>query len=191
MDRKEEIYEKALKLFIEGGYDHTPMSRIANEVGLSKAGLYHYFPSKKHLLFLIHEHYLKTVFIPILDKAEKISDPEKRIVYFLKNYTNLMTEDDKARVLVHEGNSMEPEHYKKVLRIWKRSLDLIRGAISEIEISGKSKKLNKTFAAFAAIGMCSWTVYWFDYSRKEHSKELSETFAEIFLKGFLKDGEKL
>ena len=41
MDRREEVYEKALELFIKEGYDHTLLSRIAKELNLTKAGLYH------------------------------------------------------------------------------------------------------------------------------------------------------
>ena len=43
--------------------------------------------------------------------------------------------------------------------------------------------MNSSFAAFAAIGMCSWIFYWFDYSREESGEELSETFVEIFMRG--------
>jgi len=176
---------------MDSGYDHTPMSHIASALGLSKASLYHYFTSKEHLLFLIHEHYLKKHFIPIIEKAEKISDPEKRVVYFLKNYTQLLAENAAARELIHEARRLTPEHYQNIRRIWKRAFGLIRDAIAEMEISGKSKKINKAFAAFAAVGMCSWTFYWFDYSRKESSEELAETFIEIFLRGLLKNSEKL
>ena len=191
MDRRVEIYNSALKLFVERGYDHTPMSHVASALGLSKAGLYHYFTSKEHLLFLIHEHYLKNHFIPIIKKAEEISDPKNRIAFFIREYTKLLSKDAAARVLIHEARRLKPEHYQNISQIWKRAFRLIRDATSEMEISGRSKKFNNAFAAFAAIGMCSWTFYWFDYSRKESAKELSETFVEIFLKGLLKDSEKL
>ena len=59
----------------------------------------------------------------------------------------------------------------------------IRDAISEIQALGQAKKMNSAFAAFAAIGMCSWIFYWFDYSREESGAELSETFVEIFMRG--------
>lgn len=44
-DRKFEIYQKALDLFIKKGYDATPMSMIAKVLGMSKANLYYYFGS--------------------------------------------------------------------------------------------------------------------------------------------------
>ena len=59
-----------------------------------------------------------------------------------------------------------------------------------MQASGKTKKMNSAFAAFAAIGMCSWTFYWFDYSRKEGAEELAETFVEIFLKGISTGAEQ-
>ena len=188
MDRREEIYEKALELFIQDGYDKTPLSKIARELDLTKAGLYHYFKSKDELLFAIHKYDLEKDFIPILDAAESIADPEKRIAYFLKTYTQKsLIKNAAARVLIHEVNRLKPEQREKIKKIWRRGFKLIYNAITELEKAGRIQDINKTFAAFAAIGMCSWTFYWFDYNRKESGVELSDTYVNIFLKGLLKD----
>ena len=188
MDRREEIYEKALALFMENGYVQTPLSRIAEVLNLTKAGLYHYFKSKEELLFFIHEHNLNKDFIPILEAAEKISDPEERITYFLKNYMEKsLTRNAAAKMLIQEANKLNPEHHEKIKKIWRRAFDLVHKAISELEEAGKVKMVNKTFATFAAIGMCSWTFYWFDYNRRESGEELSDTYVDIFFKGLLRD----
>jgi AcrR family transcriptional regulator len=187
MDRREEIYEKALELFIAKGYDQTPLSRIAEALNLTKAGLYHYFKSKEELLFFIHEHNLKKDFIPLLEIAEQISDPVERIASFLRNYTGSLTKNAAAKMLIHEANRLTPEHHAKIKKVWRRAFDLIFNAISELEAAGRVERVNKTFATFAAIGMCSWTFYWFNYDRRESSKELSDTYVNIVLKGLLKD----
>jgi AcrR family transcriptional regulator len=80
------------------------MSLVAKEVGLTKAGLYYYVYSKEHLLFLIREYYLKRDFIPIVEKAERISDPEDRLTYFIESYTRLLARDPAPRVLIHEAS---------------------------------------------------------------------------------------
>ena len=188
MNKKVEIYEKALELFIAEGYDHTPLSRIAKALNLTKAGLYHYFHSKEELLFFIHEHNLKKDFLPIIDDAENIADPEERIAHFLGNYTEkVLTKNAAAKVLIHEINKLEPEHRNKIRETWRRAFDLIYQAIAELEASGKVKGVNKTFAAFAAIGMCSWTFYWFDYDRMEAGRDLADTYVNIFFNGLLTD----
>jgi AcrR family transcriptional regulator len=185
-DRLEKIYEKALELFVANGYEQTSLSRIAKAIGLTKAGLYHYFSSKEDLLFFVHECHMERVFIPILEAAEKISDPEERIVFFTKNYTlKAMTRDASARVLIHETNNLKKENRKKITGVWRKGFDLIRDSLSEMETQGKVGNINKTFAAFALIGMCSWTFYWFDYERQESGKDLADTYARVFLKGIL------
>ena len=182
MDKRDQIYNTTLKLFIRNGYGQTSMSQIASAVGLTKAGLYHYFKTKEELLFLIHERSLKKQLLPLLRKAEKIGDPRERIAFFIKTLTTkTMATDASVKVLVHEIGNLKPLHRKKVQAVWKRALDLIRNALSEIEENGTELNLNKTFAAFAAMGMCCWTIYWFDYDKKESADELADTYLKIFL----------
>ncbi len=187
MDRREEIYEEALRLFIENGYDNTPLSHIAKSLNLTKAGLYHYFSSKEELLYTIHTFGVEKDFLPVLETAEKIEDPEERITFFIKNYTiKNLTQSPAIKIAIHEVQRLKPAYQRKIRKNWRRALDLIRDALSELESAGRIKKINKTFAAFSLLGMCTWTFYWFDYERKESAEELADTYVEIFLRGLLK-----
>ena len=152
-ERLEEIYDKALEMFVAKGYDQTALSQIAKELGLTKAGLYHYFSSKEDLLFFVHERHMNRIFNPILEAAQKISDPEERIVYFIRNYTlKAMTRDASARVLVHETNNLKTENRKKITVLWRNGLDLIRNTLSEMEARGKIRKNQQEFCRFCAAG---------------------------------------
>ena len=58
IDRVDEVVEVALRLFLERGYDNTPMSLLAKKLGLTKAGIYHHFASKEDLfLTMLDEHF--------------------------------------------------------------------------------------------------------------------------------------
>ncbi|HET7121616.1 MAG TPA: TetR/AcrR family transcriptional regulator [Solirubrobacterales bacterium] len=46
-ERRAQLLERGAELFTSHRYDELSMSRIAAEVGISKALLYHYFPSKQ------------------------------------------------------------------------------------------------------------------------------------------------
>jgi AcrR family transcriptional regulator len=46
-ERRRRLLELGARLFTEHAYDEISMSRIAREAGISKALLYHYFPSKR------------------------------------------------------------------------------------------------------------------------------------------------
>ncbi len=186
-ERLEEIYEKALELFVESGYEQTALSHIAKALNLTKAGLYHYFSSKEELLFFVHERHLKKVFMPILDAAQKIADPKERIIFFTRNYTlKAMTRDSSTRVLVHGIHNLSGKNRRKIEDVWRQGFDLIRESLTQMADRGELENINKTFATFALLGMCSWTFYWFDYDQKESGEELADTYVRVFLKGVLK-----
>ena len=48
-ERRRRLLDRAAELYVEHGYDQLSMARIAREAGISKALLYHYFPSKRDL----------------------------------------------------------------------------------------------------------------------------------------------
>lgn len=187
METKEKIFMKAAEMFLEYGYDGTPMSKIAKELGISKAGLYHHYPDKESLLFAAIDYGYQKLSGPLLKETKKILDPEKQLVFFLRGYAEIMTIDPGSRLGIHEAGKLKPEHFNKIKKIWQTTFDIFRDAISEMQKSGKAKKINSTYAAFAAIGMCSWIFYWFDYSRQENAEELAETFVEIFLRGITQE----
>ena len=185
MSKKLEICEKAMELFCERGYDNTPMSHIAKALGASKAILYHYFANKEELLFFIIDYQMEEKLSPILDHAAAIADPEERLRYFIKNYTLLLVGDRQSRIVLHEAHRLDPQHSKIIKARHLRVYQLIHDAIAQMESQGKIKAPNKAFTTFAAIGMCSWIFYWFDYERKEMGDQLSETFADLFFNGIL------
>lgn len=48
--RKDEIITTALRVFAEKGFENTTMQTIANETGISKGLMYHYFSSKNDIV---------------------------------------------------------------------------------------------------------------------------------------------
>lgn len=53
--RRGEVLAAAKRLFLEEGYEHATMRRIAAEIGVSAAALYGYFPDKEAILRAIAE----------------------------------------------------------------------------------------------------------------------------------------
>ncbi len=49
-DRREEILDAAIELFVTQGYDRTTMRAIAQAVGISTGGIYVYYPTKAAML---------------------------------------------------------------------------------------------------------------------------------------------
>jgi AcrR family transcriptional regulator len=187
-ERKGEIYNKALDLFVKNGYDATSMSMIAGTLGMSKANLYYYCSSKENLLYQVHLDFLQNHFIPILEEAERLPDPASRVALFLQKFTLLNTSSRANRILVHEVHRLDKNHQAEIMAIWRRAYEIVRDAMRELQRSGRARKFRESFLTFMWVGMAFWVVYWFDYSRQTNAEELSEAIAQTFLDSLMPEG---
>jgi AcrR family transcriptional regulator len=111
-DRKEEILEKATRLFGEYGFQGTTLSRIAEEVGLTEQGVLHYFPSKVHLLQGVLEYREQKE----IDKYSKLIEAEKdNAAEIFKLLEDLQAENEEVPGLIQlftvlVGESIRSDH---------------------------------------------------------------------------------
>lgn len=185
-EQASKVADVALELFLEHGYDATPMSLVATHCGLTKAGIYHHFESKEELLYYLHKRHIDCLLLPMLDAADRIADPEQRLRSFLGDYATLLTRDPSLRLLINETKRLSPPHVEEIRDAWRRGLHLVRDAIVQLR---KARRLlpgrDPTYSAFAAIGMCSWICNWYDYSRSDSGPAVAQTMVDIFLGGLL------
>jgi len=83
--RRRQILGVALRLFLANGYAGTPMSAIASEVGVSKAGLYHHFKNKDEVL--------RSLYLPAFAKIEALLDEGCEWRELLEKYLEIMLEN--------------------------------------------------------------------------------------------------
>src|SRR6476619_2819858 len=77
--RRARMCRTAAQIFRDRGYDATSVSDVARALGLTKAGLYHYFDSKEALLFEIISYGLERVRDDVVLPVLAIRDPEERL----------------------------------------------------------------------------------------------------------------
>ena len=184
--RVEEVVEVALRLFLDRGYDNTPMSLLAKRLGLTKAGIYHHFASKEDLLFLVHKTAMERGLKPVFDAAARESDPERRLRAFLYEHARMLALDPTAMLLIREARRLSPKHLQEIKKTWRRGFDIVREAIAELRRQERCRSdVEPTFAAFAGIGMASWIAYWFDPTRPQSADAVATTIADIFIAGLL------
>jgi AcrR family transcriptional regulator len=184
--RVDEVVKVALRLFLDRGYDNTPMSLLAKKLGLTKAGIYHHFPSKEDLLFVVHMTAMQRQLKPVFEAVARESDPEQQLRTFLYDHTRMLARDPAAMLMIREARRLSPKHLQEIKKTWQHGLDVVRNAIVALQRQGRCRRdFNATFAAFAAIGMASWICYWFDPKRPESAEPLAQTVADIFIAGLL------
>src|SRR5215210_8693173 len=89
-ERVDQIYRVAAQMICERGYDGASMSDIADAVGITKAGVYHFIPSKKELLFTIMSYGMDTLEAAVIKPARAVADAEERLRFIITTHSMLI-----------------------------------------------------------------------------------------------------
>src|SRR5437762_12850531 len=85
-ERLAEIYRTAAQIILRKGYDATSVNDIANALGMTKAGLYHYINGKKELLFNIMNFGLDELREEVVTPAQVIADMGARLRFIITSH---------------------------------------------------------------------------------------------------------
>jgi AcrR family transcriptional regulator len=85
MNKKDQIYEAALRLFNKHGFDKTPTSQIAKEAGVATGTLFHYFATKDELINGLYLRCKDTMLETVLQGVEDMKDYKGQIRIIYKN----------------------------------------------------------------------------------------------------------
>jgi AcrR family transcriptional regulator len=158
-----EIVEHATRLFAERGYDGTTLQDIADAIGITRPGLYHYITSKEQLLAAL---------------VRDISENTAHIVRAVRLRTDLSSVE-KLRAVVRGlvlQRARAPEHFRVLdrteaalpeevaaqhLKARREVLTEMRTIVEEGVSRGEFRPRDERLAALSVIGMCNWVAWWF------------------------------
>src|SRR5262245_19768127 len=130
--RLNQIYEVAAQLFCDKGFDATSMSDIADAVGITKAGIYHFIPGgKRDLLFAVMNYGMDRLEESVINPARSISDAEKRLGSIIINHASLITGGSgpdghsPITIVVDEVAGLAPGQLRKINQRKRAYLELV------------------------------------------------------------------
>ncbi len=185
-DRKTQIIDSAIKVFIEKGYEKSSLREIVALVGITKPTLYHYFNSKHDLLYKIL-HDAITVFID--DLVEILKQPvssNEKVRLMLQSLFNAQTRNNSGlAVLLHESKAPLPSDLQnEIKKMHRKFISLTEDLFIEgIENKEFRSDLDPKIIAWAFLGMINWTHNWASSDGRLGFDEISEMFATIFING--------
>jgi len=161
-DRTAHIYRVAAGIMCKKGYEATSMNDIAEAVGLTKAGLYHYIRGKEDLLFQIMSFGMDMVDEDVIAPAREIADAQPRLRAIVDRHCRrIMEQGGAVTILLEEMPALTPAH-QRIIRNRKRSyFELVRDTLDELSAEGKLRDVDPTVAAFTLFGMILWTSRWY------------------------------
>ena len=193
LDKKEKILRTTLQLFLKkGSYTATSTTDICSAARIARPSLYHYFGSKRNLLFSLHMDHINKVLKPYLEKALSIDDPRERLAFMVRTYTrDVIGQYPELRFLIHDSLSIKDKYFKEVRQEWKKHYLLLRSTIEELQRQGWARKdVTPSWAALFMLGMMTWVTFWLDYDRKGQTDEIADSALQFVLHGLGSEAPK-
>lgn len=181
---REDVLRKAAGLFAERGFTSTNLEDIAKAVGLSRPALYYYFKNKDDVLTALVEE-ATTYPVTVLDKHRRSEErsPSERLRLAIRELV-LWIIDNPTPVRVLETNEAKlpsrvaAQHAKAKRRV----LDAFAGMIADGIKAGEMIHAEPQLAAFALIGMCNWTAWWYAPEGSRKPEEIADLYADMAIR---------
>lgn len=182
-----EVFKTISGLFASKGYHSTSMREIANELGMKKSSLYHYFESKEDTLFKIMNHAIDEALASLEEICARDISPEDKLSHVLRFYSTYYVGDQEGLILLVNEISSLRENYRRILIEKQRHyLNLMKLIFEELNACGKMKDIPHSIATFAFFGMVHYTIKWYQPNGSINVDQLSDYFVDIFTKGICK-----
>jgi len=180
--RRTEILHAALRAFRERGYHATTLDDIAEQLGVRKTALYHYFPDKEAILYACHQESLAEL-ERILTGARTLESAVERLAFVIREHVKVMTDTLEGSPLAFEVTALASERQKEIIAARDRYERALRRMIQDGIAAGELRPTNPKTAVFAILGAINWIARWYRPEGALKPDELGAEFAEHLLGG--------
>jgi AcrR family transcriptional regulator len=188
MTKKDKILEASTRLFAAKGFEKTSVRKIAEEVGLSVPGMFHYIPSKEEILNEIMIGFMDEGYKRLMEIYNSAIGPVEKLETVCKFYVEYYAgHKDQLTILISEGKSLSQKHRQAFIKKQRIYVEALKKLFSDLATDGLLKPIHPSVAAFIFFGMVHWTYSWYSPQGTMGPDELGDIFSEVFLRGVLKD----
>jgi AcrR family transcriptional regulator len=188
MTKKDKILEASTRLFAAKGFEKTSVRKIAEEVGLSVPGMFHYIPSKEEILNEIMIGFMDEGYKRLMEIYNSAIGPVEKLETVCKFYVEYYAgHKDQLTILISEGKSLSQKHRQAFIKKQRIYVEALKKLFSDLATDGLLKPIHPSVAAFIFFGMVHWTYSWYSPQGKMGPDELGDIFSDVFLRGVLKD----
>jgi AcrR family transcriptional regulator len=165
--RLEEIIDAAVEVFGVRGYNSATLDDVASAIDFRRASLYHYVPSKAHLLYLIIDRGISAV-IRQLEESRSIGDPRERLVAFIRTQVaEVARQPGLIKVYFDDRTALEERYEAEMVEKERRFLREIVALLEEAIEAGVIPPVDPWYGAHVLLGATTWHYKWFDPDRHD------------------------
>ena len=184
-EKQHSILKSAAAVLAEQGMDKASMAQIANHCQVSKALLYHYYPSKNELLFaIIHTHLveLEAALVAAADSGRAPEDELRVLVgVVLQQYRGA---DDAHKVQLIGIDALSEEQRAEIRAVERRIVQQFAKVLREInpQIDRTERPLLMP-VTMSLFGMMNWVYMWFRDGGRITREDYADVATTLVLEG--------
>lgn len=192
MQRREQLFKAAGKVFREKGFDGASVSDFAKAIGIDRASIYYYISGKEELFQEVVQKAVEANVAMIETIRDSAIAPQDKvrdfIIGLMKSYEEhypylyVYVQENMARIATRD-TAWAREMKKLSERFDSAALAIIQEGIDKGIVDAKDASAQ--MIAFAIVGMCNWSHRWFRPSGKATAETIGRHFSDIVLNGIL------
>lgn len=183
-EKQRGILANAAAVFAEMGMEKASMSMIASRSNVSKALLYHYYPSKDALIFDIVRTHLTELDTAIAEADETEAAPQERlrrlVRAILESYRGA---DNEHKVQLNGTSALSAEQLSELKTIERRIVKRFSRVIIEVNPRLNDERPLLTPVTMSLFGMMNWVYMWFRADGPISRDEYADIATTLLLEG--------
>jgi AcrR family transcriptional regulator len=175
----------ATRLLAERGYAATSLDEIAEVFDLSKASIYHYFPSKEDLILACLDRVGDEAQRQLTAAADSAVSPRDRLHAVVRAQVLTLTRDQSAgaSLFIHDVGLPEAAR-ARVRALVERHDQLFRSIIEDGIKAGELHVADPAVARLLMHGAVNFIPSWYQESRRMSPERLADVVADTLLQLF-------
>lgn len=189
-DPRQKILNEASRLFSQAGYEATSLQQVAGAVGVTKAAVYHYFPTKQALYETIVFDLLNRLETHVLERTKALATARDRLKAIMVSHAEFFEANYEAFVtLLHgvSGLSRPVSDQERIVR--DRYEEMVRVTLERGALDGEWRVTDVKSVSIAILSMLNWMSRWYKPAGSRRAAEFAADFFQLVDQGLSPRGD--
>lgn len=183
-EKRRSILDSAAAVFAKLGMERASMAQIAQENNVSKALLYHYYPSKDLLIFDIGRTHLIELEAAISQADRPDLAPRVRLRHLIGGVLeNYRTASHFHQVLLNGTGSLSEDQRLELREMERRIVKAFSDVLVDINPALAESRAGVTPVTMSLFGILNWVYTWFRPSGALSREGYADMVTALFLDG--------
>jgi len=183
-EKRRSILDSAAAVFTKLGMERASMAQIAQENNVSKALLYHYYPSKDLLIFDIGRTHLVELEAAIIEADRPDLEPRARLRHLIGGVLeNYRTASNFHQVLLNGTGSLTEAQRLELREMERRIVKAFSDVLTDINPALAQNRAGVTPVTMSLFGILNWVYTWFRPSGALSREGYADMVTALFLDG--------